>query len=37
VFSFRTLIANFVNLFPEGSEVQILSLGCGMDSTFFHH
>jgi len=37
VFSIRTLVTNFLNLYPEGTELQILSLGAGFDSSFFHH
>lgn len=37
VFSVRTLIQNFIEKFKDGSHgIQILSLGAGLDTGYFH-
>ena len=36
VFSVRSLINNFINKFKDESEIQILSLGAGLDTNFFY-
>jgi O-methyltransferase involved in polyketide biosynthesis len=37
VYSVRTLINNFIEKFKDLGQVQILSLGAGLDSNFFHY
>ena len=37
VFSVRTLIDNFIHKFKDAGQIQILSLGAGLDSNFFHY